>query len=153
MPNIEEARLRELEEASGRVPTLESERDTAVSERDEARRERDELRAREAASTRARTRVIEANGDLPNATVDRIVAEATRTVPLTENGELDQAAFDTATDAARTAEETYLAGLRESAGIGSPRGLGRTKTPDDTEVSEADLEDELGDVFGIVKGA
>jgi len=148
MPQIEEARLRELEEASGRVPTLESERDAAVQERDDARRERDQLRARESAATRVRTRVTEANANLAQATVDRIVAEVTRTVPLTEAGQLDEAALDTATDDARTAEETYLAGLAESAGAGRVFGLGGT-TQSGGEVTEADFDA----TFTSTKGA
>ena len=47
-------------------------------------------------------------------------------MPLTEAGELDTAALDTAVDTARTAEETYLAGLAEAAGVGSVSGFGGT---------------------------
>lgn len=124
MPNIEESELAQLREAAGRVSTLESERDTIQAERDQARRELAESRATETARTRARSRVTEANGTLPAATVDRIVEAATRQVPLTEAGGLDETAFDTAVDAARTAEETYLAGLAEASGAGRVTGLG-----------------------------
>jgi hypothetical protein len=149
MPQIEEARLRQLEEAHGRVPTLESERDaaaeratTAESERDQVRQELAAERARAAAVTHARTRVTEANGELPQATVDRIVATATATVPLTESGQLDTTALDTATDTARTAEETYLAGLAESQGAGTPRWVTTRKqtAAEDTEVAESDVD-------------
>ena len=58
----------------------------------------------------------------PVATVDRIVATAT--APLTESGQLASAALDTALDAARSAEETYLAALAEAAGVGSISGFG-----------------------------
>jgi hypothetical protein len=126
MPQIEEARLRELEEASGRVTTLEESVRTAEAERDEARRELAESRAREGAATRARARVVAANATLPAATVDRVVEAATRTIPLTEAGALDEAALDTATDAARTSEETYLAGLAEATGVGRITGNGVT---------------------------
>ncbi|WP_460871813.1 hypothetical protein, partial [Nocardioides pakistanensis] len=143
---IDEAEHRSLVERAGRVDTLESERDTAVRERDEIRRERDELRAREAATTRARARVTEANANLAPATVERIVAEATRTVPLTESGQLDETRLDTAVDAARTAEERYLAGLAESAGAGRITGFG--STPDGSgSVSEAEF-DEIFDTKG-----
>lgn len=155
MPQIEEARLRQLEEASGRVPTLESERDaaaeratTAERERDEARGENARLNAREAAVTHARTRVTEANAALPAATVDRIVAQATATVTLTEAGQLDTAALDTAVDTARTAEETYLAGLAEAAGIGSITGFGGTPAGDQTPITEAAIDDAVGGAFG-----
>lgn len=134
MPNIEESELARLREADGRVPTLTTERDTAVQERDEARRELAEARARDGAATHARTRVTEANATLPTAAVDRIVAAATATIPLTEAGVLDEAALDTAVDAARTAEEKYLATLVESTG-GGLTGFGESAK--DGEVVES----------------
>jgi hypothetical protein len=124
MPNIEESELAQLREAAGRVSTLESERDTERQGRVAAERQLAESTARETARTRARTRVTEANSALPAATVDRIVAAATATVPLTEAGVLDQAAFDTRVDEARTSEETYLASLAEASGAGRVVGLG-----------------------------
>lgn len=147
MPQIEEARLRELEEAAGRVQTLESERDTERQARETAERERDQLRARESALTHARTRVTTANAGLPASTVERIVATATATVPLTESGQLDTAALDTAVDNARTAEETYLAGIAEAAGIGSVTGFGGTATTEDS-ISESDIDNAVGSAFG-----
>jgi len=123
MPHIEESELARLREADGRVRALETERDTAIQERDSARtecdeirRERDGLSAREAAVAAARARVTAGNSTLPAATVERIVAEATRDVPLTAEGALDEPALHTAVDAARTAEEAYLAGLADSTG-------------------------------------
>lgn len=148
MPQIEEARLRELEEASGRVPTLEAERDTEREGRITAERERDQLRAQESARTHARTRVTTANAQLATATVERIVEASTRTVPLTEAGQLDTAALDTAVDAARTAEETYLAGLAEAAGVGSVRGFGGTTTQTGAEIAESDLDKSVAGAFG-----
>lgn len=143
---IEEAELNGLREDAGRVQTVES-------ERDELRTENAQLRARESAVTHARTRVTEANGDLAPATVDRIVASATATVPLTEAGELDTAALDTAVDSARTTEESYLAGLAESSGTGTPRGFGRTHQPGKDEVSEADVQAEIARRAGTTKEA
>jgi hypothetical protein len=147
MPNIEEARLRQLETDAGRVPTLESERDTAVAERDTLRTENAQLRARESAVTHARTRVTTANAGLPAATVERIVTQATATIPLTEAGQLDTAALDTAVDNARTAEETYLAGLAEAAGVGSITGFGGTSA-EPTTISEADIDGAVAGAFG-----
>lgn len=118
MPQIEESRLRELEEAAGRVTTLTERATTAERERDEAIRAVAEMRAREAATVHARARVTAANAALAPATVDRIVAEATRSVPLTEAGALDTPALDTAVDTARTAEESYLATLTGVNGAG-----------------------------------
>lgn len=148
MPQIEEARLRELEEAAGRVQTLEAERDTERQGRETAERERDQLRATEAARSHARTRVTAANADLPAATVDRVVAEATRTVPLTESGDLDTAALDTAVDTARTAEESYLAGIARAAGVGTVTGFGGTSTPETDDISESDLDGVIAGAFG-----
>lgn len=148
MPNIEESELARLREDAGRVQALEAERDTERQGREAAERQRDELRAREAATGRARTRVTEANADLAPATVERIVAEATRTVPLTDAGQLDETALDAAVDSARTAEESYLAGLAQASGAGTVSGFGGTPTPGDQEVSEADIDNVVAGAFG-----
>lgn len=97
---------------------------------------------RAAAERHARNRITEANGELPQPVVDRIVATATRTVPLTESGQLDTAALDTAVDAARTAEEAYVARLAEASGAGRVRGFGfvRQTVAAGREVSEADVD-------------
>jgi hypothetical protein len=145
---IEETEHRSLVEKAGRVDTLESERDTAVTERDQLRTERDQLRAREAATTHARTRVTTANASLPTSTVDRIVEAATRTVPLTESGQLDTVALDTAVDTARTTEETYLAGLAEAAGLGTVTGFGGKPAGDQPTLTESDLDAACGGAFG-----
>lgn len=136
---IEESALTELREKAGRVTALESERDTAVQERDAAKRDAAESKAQVAAEKFARARVLEANQALPATTVDRIVREAVRDVPLTAEHALDEAKFATAVDAAKTAEESYLAGLAEAAGAGSIRGFGAS-TPVDGEVSESDFD-------------
>jgi hypothetical protein len=130
MPHIQidEAEHTRLVAEAGRVTALEAERDTAVTERDQLRLENARLNARESAATHARSRVTTANATLPTATVDRIVAAATASVPLTESGQLDTTALDTAVDTARTAEETYLAGLAEAAGVGSITGFGGAAT-------------------------
>lgn len=136
MPQIEESRLRELEEASGRVETLESERDTAQRERDDARRDLATERATTTARTRARSRVTEANANLHSSVVDRIVESATREVPLTDAGQLDEQTFDTRVDEARTAEESYLNGLAEASGAGTVRGFGGSTTTSTVEEAE-----------------
>lgn len=144
---IDEAEHRSLVERAGRVDTLESERDTAVTERDTLRTENARLRARESAVTHARTRVTAANAGLPTATVERIVTQATATIPLTESGQLDTAALDTAVDTARTAEESYLAGLAEAAGIGSVTGFGAPSGAGGGSVSESEF-DKIFDTKG-----
>lgn len=147
MPQIEEARLRQLEEAAGRVTTLEAERDAQRQRAETAERERNTERARNTAIERARTRVSAANANLHTSVVDRIVSEATREVPLTDQGALDESAFDTRVDAARTAEETYLASLSEAAGAGSVVGLGTT-TGTSTEVTREAAEAARHSAFG-----
>lgn len=150
MPHIQidEAEHTRLVAEAGRVTAVEAERDTAVAERDQLRTENARLTARESAVTHARARVTEANATLPAATVDRIVAAATTTVPLTEAGQLDTTALDTAVDTARTTEETYLAGLAEAAGIGSITGFGGSSANGQTTVSEADIDAAVGGAFG-----
>lgn len=136
MPQIEEARLRQLEEDAGRVTALESERDTEKKRADLA-----ESRTISALS-HARTQVLEANADLPPSTVDRIIAEATRGgIPATDKGDLDTAEFDKRLDTAREAEEKYLAGLAAAAGAGSIKGFGATEstaTPGDVSIDDFD---------------
>lgn len=150
MPNIQidEAEHSRLVTEAGRVTALEERATTAERERDEARGERDQLRARETAVTHARARLTEANATLPSATVERIVTAAVATATLTEAGELDTAALDTAVDTARTAEETYLAGLAEAAGLGSVSGFGGSPAGSQTPISEADIDTAVGGAFG-----
>ncbi len=124
MPNIEESELARLREDAGRVTVLESERDAERTRANESERRANVAEARTTATERARTTVRAANATLPAATVDRIVAEATRDIPLTDAGALDETAFDAAVESARTAEETYLAGLAESTGSGGITGFG-----------------------------
>ena len=144
MPQIEEARLRQLEEDAGRVGTLTTERDDAIER-----------------ATTAEAALAEANTAADAATAARIIAEAghpftaleTRGLlagaPTTSEGRLDVDAFtDLVTREAATAAE--------AAGAGTVRGLGNTTTgPDDAEdLSEADLDAQLAALSGrTVKGA
>lgn len=147
---IEESELARLREDAGRVTTLESERDTARQERDTAQAERDE--AREALAARER-------GDV----VARIVGEAAEAAGYELNqfetaGIASQAVVgeDGAVDeaATRTAFDTAIASLAESAGAGRPRGLGgKVTTSGDEAVSEADLDAIDDATFGEIKEA
>lgn len=137
MPQIEEARLRELEEAAGRVQTLESERDTARRERDEAREElvdnRRNNRAREVLTEAAdaasvRFSPLEQRGLLAD-------------LPATEDGSLDEEAFRT------TVKETAAQAF-EASGAGNPRGLGHTASDGDGEVTEANVTRSVAAAFG-----
>lgn len=123
MPNIEESRLRELEEAHGRVPTLESERDTAIRERDEAvgrLASRDRIdRARAVIAERATTHevtftALEQRGLLAG-------------LPQTQEGALDEEAFTATVDEA-AAEKKPKGGVRGFGGSGPAVGESTTRT-------------------------
>lgn len=152
MPQIEEARLRQLEEAHGRVPALES--DLANAKRATEAAEQRALQAEAGTYARdlARNLVTKANGDLAEASVARIVRDAlAKPLPLEESGRLDVAAFTPTVEEARTAEETYLAQVAEASGVGSVRGVGSTTTQS-APVSEADVDKAVASAFGR-KGA
>lgn len=139
MPQIEESELARLREAHGRVPTLESERDTAIRERDEAVAERDRLATQEAARTRADRAVelIRTNEARTNAGVEFSALEArglTAALPLTEAGALDEAAFTTAVTEAVT---------ERLAGTGGITGFGGSQP-----IAEADFKAFEADFFG-----
>lgn len=150
MPNIEESELARLREADGRVTALEERATTAEQRAETAERQLAEARARDTARDRARIQVTEANGTLPAATVDRIVAAATATVPLTEAGVLDEAAFEARVTEARTAEETYLATLAAASGSdGRVTGLGLVPVREgDGEVTRKDSDAAIAEAFG-----
>lgn len=136
MPQIEEARLRELEEASGRVPTLESERDTAVQERDEARRQLAETRRQ----TRAQAIVAERAADQHVEFTALEQRGLLAGLPVNEAGELDEAAFTT------TVNEAAAAAL-EARGAGRVSGFGGTAT-EPAAISESDIDSAVGSAFG-----
>lgn len=158
MPEIEESRLQALEEANGRVPVLEAKVATETARADQAELSLAEERAKTQARAVGAKRVREANSELPAATVDKIVAEAMREIPLTEadkaaDRRLDIEVFGKQVDDAREAEETYLATVvKENGGI--VRGLGQPgETP---AVTEAQVNATIGRAFGrttTAKGA
>lgn len=141
-PTKEEGSMPELTEAEARKLT--EERDAALAEAETARNEA-------AASTAARTEAdlklarftaaesarpiaakLLAESKLPAAAQGRIIGQlvSSETVPLTSDSKLDESAFRASLEAAVKAEETYLASLAEQAGIGTPRGLGESTSPD-----------------------
>jgi len=148
---VDEARVRDLEEKAGLIPALEA-RVTAA----ETRAETAEERARQAeagtyARDFARTLVTKANGDLAEASVARIVKTALAgPLPLAESGRLDTDKFTPTVEAARADEETYLGQVAEASGVGRVRGVGHTGTT--TAVTEADVDEAIARAFGR-KGA
>lgn len=152
MPQIEEARLRQLEEAHGRVPALESDLKTARTRAEEAEQRALQAEAGTYARDLARQLVTKANPDLAEASVRRIVRESlAKALPLEESGRLDTAAFTPTVEEARKAEETYLAQVAEASGVGTVRGVGHTSTQP-VSVSESDVDEAIAAAFGR-KGA
>ena len=132
MPQIEEARLRQLEEASGRLPVLETERDTAIRERDQARAESRSLR-----NERDARAIIAEHTDVRFTPLE--VRGLVADLPLTEAGELDADAFRTTVtglvEEARTAHARQL----EEAGVGRVTSYGtkvETTTKTDAQLRE-----------------
>jgi hypothetical protein len=153
MPQIEESRLRELEEAHGRVPTLESERD-AERQRAEAAEARatalEEANAQRARRDRAGEIIAERSSE---AGVTFTALESRGLVadlPVTSDGALDEAAFTTAVNEAAAEKAQH-------SGAGTVRGV-TTRRPadgDQGEVSEADVTSMIRRRAGITeqKGA
>lgn len=123
MPHIqiEEAEHTRLVDEAGRVPTLETERDTAVAERDRAIAERDAERR----SNRAMNLVREHAHSFSPLEARGLVAD----LPLTEAGEFDEAAFTTALDKHAAAVET-------ARGAGTVTGFGAS-TENGGQVTES----------------
>jgi hypothetical protein len=143
MPQIEEARLRQLEEDASRVQTVEAERDSAQAERDAARQELSAHKAREAARPIA-TKMVGASQSLPAGKKARLVEAVLREVPVKE-GQLDEDALTKAVQAAVKDAETEVAELAESLGAGKVTGFGHTPP---VEITEADVDTTIAGVFG-----
>lgn len=159
MPQIEEARLRQLEEAHGRVPTLESERDTAVTRAETAEGRADTAEARvaeleEAAAVRERTdrasAIITERATEAGVTFTALEARGlSADLPLTSEGALDEDAFATTVDEAAAEKATH-------SGAGRPRGVTGRKPGEagDADVSESDVTDMIRRRAGLEqKGA
>jgi len=123
---IEESVHTDALEKAGRVPTLESERDTAITDRDEARAELAEARS-EVRNERVARIIAEADVEFDDLQVAGLKASA----PVDESGVLDVEAFT------KTVSEA-AARLKEAAGAGSIKGFGQTlTTPQEAELREA----------------
>lgn len=129
MPQIEEARLRQLEEDAGRVQTLTTERDTAVTERDQARADA------QAATNTADARTVIAESDHQFSTLEArgLLAD----LPTTDTGSLDTEAFTTTVNEAGAERD-------RTAGAGTVTGFGRNTSTGASTVSESDLDGALG---------
>lgn len=144
---VDEARYAGLEEKAALVPALEARAEQAEKRADDAEQRALQAEAATYARDFARTLVTKANGDLAEASVARIVRDATgQTLPLTEAGRLDTEAFTPVVEQARQDEETYLGQVAEASGIGTVRGVGPTTTQ--APVSEADVDKAVARAFG-----
>lgn len=135
MPEIEAGRLTALEEAAGRVPSLESERDQATQRAEEAERKL----AESARLHDAHTILSESGAEFTALEKRGLLAE----LPVLESGELDKDAFTrTVTEAA--------AERAEASGEGRVTGFGDTSPSGDGEsaVGESTVREAVATAFG-----
>lgn len=118
MPQIEEGRLAQLEEAAGRVPTIEAERDAARRERDQAVAEARAIRNVEAA--RAVIAEAVAASTIPTSFTALESRGLLADLPVTAEGGLDAVAY-------RAAVEAAVAEKASAAGAGKVRGFGASE--------------------------
>ncbi|MCV2395930.1 hypothetical protein OEB99_16565 [Actinotalea sp. M2MS4P-6] len=142
MPQIEEARLRQLEEDAGRVTTLTTERDTAVTRAEVAEK------ALAAIENRGKlrpvvTKVIGESEAIPVTLRDQLVASVVEGF----DGTTTEAQATEAATAALKAKETEVAAIAEMLGAGSVRGLGGSTTTGDVP-SQADVDEAAARAFG-----
>jgi hypothetical protein len=124
MAQVDDARLRSLEESAGRVQALEAERDAATQRANTAESQLAQIRIRDAARPLA-TAVAAESATLPAGWQADVVEAALTRVPVTEAGQLDEAALRTTVETERTRQETRLAEALEAAGAGRVRGNGQ----------------------------
>jgi hypothetical protein len=145
MPQIEEARLRQLEEDAGRARTAEAAVQAAEARATAAESERNQLRAREGARPIA-AEVLNASESLTATARPRVIEGLVAGVQLRADGTVDEAAFRTAAEAARTAAEVEHAEVLEAAGVGRVRNGGQPG--DDAEVTHEQAEEARHAAFG-----
>lgn len=150
MPQIEEARLRQLETDAGRATVAESERAAAVARAETAERELAESK-RVIAVTEARTKlrptvaaVLNASESLPPVIRQRVTDQVVEAL----DADATEDSAKTAATEARTNAEAEAAAIAEMYGVGTPRGLGPSTPAPAGDVSEADLDRRSASVFG-----
>lgn len=155
-PTIQEAHVAtpaELEaqvsELTTRIATIEADRDTQTARADTAEAELNLARVTEAARVEARRLISESDVSLPDPAVDRVVADVTRQLPLTESGELDTEPFATAVTEAAAAEASYL-GIAAAPGarvVGLGESRGTAPDGDGVDSPDAELNTTLAEAF------
>lgn len=135
---VDEAEHGRLSEAAGRVPTLESERDTERQRADAAEARLAERDRVDAARTIIDARATEAGVTFTALETRGLLAQ----LPVAESGDLDEATFTTSVD-------EQAAAKAQEAGAGHVRGFGASTGGDGT-ISESDARAVL---YGEQKGA
>ena len=142
MPQIEEARLRQLEADATRATVLETQLAEARAQNEKATQELAEARRKTNAETASRI-VTEAFSAV-DVTAPKTVARLAASAPLTESGLVDE-------DALTQLAKESAAELAEARGDGKVTNLGAstvTESTADEDISEAELNRELAAISG-----
>jgi len=144
MPQIEEGRLAQLEEAAGRVTAVEAERDAARSALAA-------IEARQAARPRVAAKVAESTVLAPRArTQARVVESVVVSLPVVD-GQITNEALTAAVEAAvkdAEAEFTDIPAARLTSLFGSFGSLTESAAGETTDVSESAMSSAVGSAFG-----
>lgn len=147
MPQIEEGRLAQLEEAAGRVQTLESERDAHKARADRAELALAEATARHAARPVVAAKVAESKVLGPR-TQARLVESVLADLPVAD-GKVADDALTAAVTAAVEAAEAEIADYRSPAPTFGTFGSATESTGQPAgEISEADYDRASASIFG-----
>jgi hypothetical protein len=149
MPQIEEGRLAQLEEAAGRVSTLESERDNARQEADKLKAQIAESTARTQARPVVAAKVAESK-TLGGRTQARLVESIVGSLPVVD-GKVADEALTAAVESAVKAAEAELADYRRPAPtsvFGSFGSVAESEDGDTEDISESDFKQAVGAPFG-----
>lgn len=165
MPELNEAEARALQEAKDKVERelaearaeLEAERAKvaesgavtdrlAAMEKDLAESKATNLRLENDRTARGLVAEALKTSGLPELAHSRVTESVCRVLPTVEGGGLDTAKLAEAITAEIKAEATYVAGLAEASGAGTPRGLTATAEPLKESDLDAEIEKALRDV-------
>lgn len=149
MPQIEEGRLAQLEEAAGRVSTLESERDAARQEADQLKAQVAESIARTAARPIVAAKVAESK-TLGARTQSRLVESIVTALPVAD-GKIADDALAAAVEAAVTAAEAEIADYARPAPaplFGVVGSVLESATGGTSDITESDIDKAAGSAFG-----
>jgi hypothetical protein len=147
MPQIEEARMRELEEAAGRVPTLESERDAAVQRATQAEAVLAEATARATIRPTVVGKVAESK-TLGSRTQARLVESIVAGLPVVD-GKVTDEALAAAVESAVKAAEAEIADYAPAAPQSLYGSFGSVnESAGGEQLTESDFDAAVGGAFG-----